>query len=106
MVQDKGKTVCLFNKKKMNITKFSQLKSLINDFDFSTLDFYNGSNPIFWNSNISSFEAWVVGTNIEQAEQENNVLYVGSLTEKEAHQGSKPKPNEERIKMHYTRELV
>ena len=90
----------------MTITSFAQLTKLIEQFDFSTLDFHPHSNCIFWNADASTFEAWIPSTSIETAEQQNNVLYVGKLSLEEATRGKKPYPNEERIKMHYTRELV
>lgn len=84
---------------------FKQLQEAINKFDFSSLEFHHHSNPIFWNSDTETFEAWTSDTSIEIAEQQNSVLHVGYLTPNEAKEGKKPKPNEIRIKTHYTREI-
>lgn len=89
----------------MTFQTFKKLQETINNFDFSSLEFHPHSNPIFWNSRTETFEAWIQDTSIEIAEQQNSVMHVGYLTEQQAKQGLKPKPDEVRIKTHFTREI-
>lgn len=81
-----------------------------NSFNFSKLEFPQSAVkcPVLYNTRKMDFIVYQDNTDIESAEFQNPVVFVGYLTQAQAKNGKRPdvSQEEQRIKMHFTSELV
>lgn len=75
---------------------YEYLRFLVFAIPIKIAELHDGNNAIFYNLKTSKLEGWLPDTDIEMAERQNKVIFVGYLTKADAMKGGKPDIAEEK----------